>query len=143
MAAELELRVSDLETRVARVERQLNLNPPTDLSEAPPVRTEAMSVARAETLFDELVSSERLVSYSGAFRRLIGPYDVWRNAIHPAEVIKAAVLTRPRDVAGIRIRLDALIVSKGKLRPAGGHFKDAHYTEADWIRTFGTWSLLD
>jgi len=99
---------------------------------------------RAEQLLDELLSMTppRLVSYSEAYRRIIGPYRVWRNAVHAPEVVQIARRTSPRQVGRLTVRLDALIVGKETRRPAGGHFSAADYSEADWIQTFGTWPLL-
>lgn len=99
---------------------------------------------RAEDLFDSLLSMTppRLVSYSDAYRRIIGPYAAWRNAVHAPAVIQLARQTSTRRVGPLTIRLDALIVGKETRRPAGGHFATAAYSEADWIQTFGTWPLL-
>lgn len=102
------------------------------------------ALKRAEALFDTLLSMKppRLVSYSEAYRRIIGPYADWRNAIHAPEVIKLALRTSPRRAGRFSIRLDALIVGKQTRRPAPGHFTAAVYSESDWIQAFGSWALL-
>lgn len=97
---------------------------------------------RAEVLFDELLKARNLISYSEAYRQIIGPYATWRNAVHAPAVIGVACETASRRVGPHTVRLDALIVGKETRRPAGGHFAAASYSEADWIRTFGTWPLL-
>ena len=105
---------------------------------------DTVMVQRAEELFSNLLAMnpQRLISYSEAYRRIIGPYSVWRNAVHAPAVIQIACETSPRRVGRLTIRLDALIVGKETRRPAGGHFATAVYTESDWIQTFGTWSLF-
>lgn len=153
----IEERLRDLERRVTRVEQLLHETPPSTVDErainrppqdkgpesaAPAVRDDASG--RAEHLLDELLSMSppRLVSYSEAYRRIIGPYSVWRNAVHAPEVVQIARHTSPRHVGRLTVRLDSLIVGKETRRPAGGHFSAADYSEADWIQTFGTWPLL-
>jgi uncharacterized coiled-coil protein SlyX len=100
------------------------------------------AVERAEGLFYDLLSTPKLISYSDAYRAILGPYDIWRNAVHPAKIIEIALQTKPRSVGTLTIRLDALIVGKSTLRPAKGHFRNAGYSESDWIRTFGGWPLV-
>lgn len=104
--------------------------------------TEDAMVQRAEDLFGMLLTMTQLISYSEAYRRIVGPYSVWRNAVHAPEVIRLARLTSPRRVGRLTMRLDTLIVGKESRRPGGGHFRTATYSESDWIQTFGTWSLL-
>lgn len=52
--------------------------------------SEGTIVERAEELLDSLLTMNppKLVSYSEACRRIIGPYSVWRNAVHAPEVIR-------------------------------------------------------
>ena len=99
---------------------------------------------RAEDLLNELLKMNppKLISYSAAYRRIIGPYSVWRNAVHAPAVIRIACGTSSRRVGRLTVRLDALIVGKETRRPAKGHYNDAEYSESDWIQTFGTWTLL-
>lgn len=106
--------------------------------------TERAMIRRAEALFRSLLTmnASKLISYSEAYRRIIGPYSVWRNAVHAPAVIQIARRTSPRRVGPLTIRLDALIVGKETRRPAGGHFATANYSESDWIQKFGTWALL-
>jgi hypothetical protein len=101
-------------------------------------------IARAEALFEGLLSlrSPRLISYSEAYLTIFGTYGVWRNSVHAARVIDIALRTKPRGIGPLTIRLDALIVRKDTLRPSPRHFVTANYSEAEWIRTFGGWSLM-
>lgn len=162
MAGHVEQRLAALKQRIARLEQQLNTQNRGDgiatkrtggLSPAKEVGLGAVAVAgvservmiqRAEDLFKRLLAMNppQLISYSEAHRRIIGPYDVWRNAVHAPAVIRIACATAPRRVGQFTIRLDALIVGKGTRRPAPKHFASAGYSESDWIQTFGTWPLL-
>lgn len=156
--------VAELKQRIARLERQLEeqsrvQNEPASRQKAgssslatsrtgpvmpPSEPNERILVHRAERLLDELLDGNppRLVSYSEAYRRIFGDYDVWRNAVHAPAVVRVACRTSQRQVARLTIRLDALVVGKETRRPARGHFRSANYSEADWIQTFGTWPLL-
>jgi hypothetical protein len=105
--------------------------------------SESTMVERAEKVLHSLLTNNppKLISYSEAYRRIIGPYSVWRNAVHAPEIIRLACQTSARRVGRLTIRLDALIVGKDTRRPASGHFVNASYSESNWIQTFGTWSL--
>jgi hypothetical protein len=158
--AELALRVANLEQQLATQNRELTmpregraemvtsvkksnvLGSPTATGDS-----EDAKIQRAEELFATLLDEmnpPRLISYSEAYRRIVGPYAAWRNAVHAPEVIRLACQTSQRRVGRLTIRLDALIVGMQTRRPAGGHFTNANaaYSEADWIQTFGTWPLM-
>lgn len=111
---------------------------------AVPEDTEDAMAQRAEELLDDLLAMNppRLISYSEAYRRIIGTYSVWRNAVHAPAVIRLACGTDSRRVGRLTIRLDALIVGKVTRRPGPGHFVTAPYSESEWIQTFGTWALV-
>lgn len=164
MATTLEQRLVELEQRVAQIERQLatpnrELRMPTtgrtemlkatkhgddQIAHVVSTDSDGVKIQRAEELLTHLLDEmnpPQLISYSEAYRRIIGPYTVWRNAVHAPEVIRLACQTTPRRVGRLTIRLDALIVGKETRRPAKGHFANAAYSETDWIQTFGTWSL--
>jgi len=159
MAGHVERRLAALKQRVARLEQQLNaqnrgggraegLNPTKESGPgavAVAGGSERVMVQRAEDLFKNLLTMNppKVISYSEAYRRIIGPYDVWRNAVHAPAVIRIACATAPRRVGRFTIRLDALIVGKSTRRPAPKHFASAGYSESEWIQTFGTWPLLD
>lgn len=165
MATTMEKRLAELALRVANLEQQLatlnrELTPPREGrgemasavmnsivlgSHAITGDSEGAKIQRAEELFANLLDKmnpPRLISYSEAYRRIVGPYAAWRNAVHAPEVIRLACLTSQRRVGRLTIGLDALIVGMQTRRPAQGHFANAAYTEADWIQTFGTWPLL-
>jgi hypothetical protein len=160
MANALERRLAKLEERMTNIEQRLsapngglratNHGRPLENSVrhdnalAATADDEGAMVHRAEQLFDGLLTANppKLISYSEAYRRIIGQYSVWRNAVHAPAVIQLARQTSSRRVGPLTIRLDALIVGKETRRPAGGHFATAAYSESDWIQTFGTWSLL-
>lgn len=163
MADHLERRLAALKQRVARLEQQLDgqgrgveaatakraegWSPVKDnVAPARPVSSssERAVFQSAEELFKSLlaVNPPKLISYSEAYRRIIGPYDVWRNAVHAPAIVRIACRTSARRVGRLTVRLDALIVGKETRRPAKGHFTNASYSEADWIQTFGTWTLL-
>lgn len=163
MVGHVERRLAALKQRVARLEQQLNarnrgsgtaatrraegLNPTKEGQPgavAVAGGSERVMVQRAEDLFKNLLAMNppMLISYSEAYRRIIGPYDVWRNTVHAPAVIRIACATAPRRVGQFSIRLDALIVGKGTRRPAPKHFASSGYSESEWIQTFGTWPLL-
>lgn len=164
MTTSNERRLTELERKVAHIERQLSsLGPESGTSairesnvvnssphrDDPEVgkgenETEDAVVQRAENLLDKLLNMDppKLISYSAAYGHIIGGYEIWRNAVHAPEVIRLARLTSHRRVGNLTIQLDTLIVGKASRRPGRGHFRTAMYTEPDWIRTFGTWSLL-
>jgi hypothetical protein len=108
------------------------------------VGTNRAAVQRAEALFSELLEMQppHVISYSAAYRKILGEYSVWRNAVHAPAVIGIACRTTPRRVGALTVRLDALIVGKLSRRPAGGHFSEATYSESEWIKNLGTWPLL-
>jgi len=163
MPSTTEQRVSELELRIARIEKQLGMptgEPKTttygrekmsNLAENINIQSEAVAagddeqakIKRAEGLFSYLLAEKRLISYSEAYRRIVGPYTSWRNAVHAPEVIRLACKTTPDSVGGLAIRLDSLIVGIQTRRPARGHFVNAAYSEGDWIQTFGIWPLLE
>jgi hypothetical protein len=155
MDASLEQRVSELEQRVGSLEGLLHRRGsgaraggslPTRTPDTGPILNgdERTQLERAETLLTELLALQppQLISYSEAYRRIIGPYSVWRNAVHAPEIIRIASRTSTRQVGALSVRLDALMVGKQTRRPAGGHFTSVSYGESDWIRIFGTWPLL-
>lgn len=162
MTTALEQRVSELELRILRIEKQLAINDPSyrhltggrekmnNLSNSSlAVETadgsddDKKAIERAQSLLAALVEERRVISYSAAYRHIVGPYNTWLNAVHSPEVIRLACKTTPRRVGNLTIRLDALIVGIQTRRPARGHFVNAAYSEVDWIQTFGTWPLLD
>lgn len=166
MGTGLARKVAELKQRVARLERKLEeqnraarpaFSRPTvsrtaqsgeaAVANSSPVLagSDRAIAQRAEKLFSELLEMQppRLISYSAAYRRILGAYSVWRNAVHAPAVIAVACRTSPRKVGPLSVRLDALIVGKVTRRPAKGHFTEAAYSESDWIQTFGTWTLLE
>jgi len=162
MATTMEKRLAELALRVANLEQQLatqnrELTPPRESRAemvtavkksnvlGPPTITgdsEVAKIQRAEELFASLLDETRLISYSEAYRRIVGSYTTWFNAVHAPEIIRLACQTSQRRVGPLTIRLDALIVGMQARRPARGHFANAAYSESDWIQTFGTWPLL-
>ena len=151
--AELKQRVARLESQLVEKERALadrgaaqGRAALTDSGNAQiAVGNDRAAVQRAEALFTELLEMRppRLISYSGAYRKVLGNYSVWRNAVHAPAVIGVACRTAPRRIGTVTVRLDALIVGKLTRRPAKGHYSDAAYSENDWIKSFGTWPLLE
>jgi hypothetical protein len=159
VAKTLEKRVAELEHRVARIENN-QLIEDRRTSEEGRGKTdssflrrnaadislesdgdESLKIKAAESLFVRLLGEKSLISYSEAYQNIVGPYAVWRNAVHAPEIIRIACKTPQYSVGKLTIRLDALIVGKQTRRPARGHFANAEYSEVDWIQTFGTWPL--
>jgi hypothetical protein len=140
MSEMLQRQVAQLKRRITELEGQLNARTPTTESSQEAVA----QLERAEQLFAALVAANpmNLISYSRAYREVIGEYDEWRNAVHAPEIIRVARRTKPRTVSGLTIRLDALIVGKKTGTPATGHFSTAGYAEAVWNQKFGGHPLL-
>jgi hypothetical protein len=138
----LKRQLAQLKRRVAELEGQLASR--QSAPQPPDHQADSVLVARAEELFDQLLSAQptNLVTYSRAYREVIGDYDEWRNAVHAPEIIRVARRTKPRTVAGLTVRLDALIVGKKTGSPAPGHFAASGYSEAVWQTKFGRHPVL-
>jgi hypothetical protein len=98
----------------------------------------------ADELLDHLMSCQELISYKQAYGKLIGPpppAGSWRNVIHSPPVLDAAKQSGDRAVNGLRIQLDALIVTEADEEPSGGHFQGKGYSLTDWRTAFATWRL--
>ncbi len=93
-----------------------------------------------EMLFANLVKGQALITYKGAYELIIGdPLPRWQNRVHVPPLMALALGTTPRDVNGLRIRLDALIVTRRGGAPEAGHFTGKAYDESTWRQTFGDW----
>lgn len=98
---------------------------------------------RAESLFDGLLTKRRLISYARAYELLFDEVPTrFLNAVHVPRVLGVAVRTAPRNVDGLEVRLDSLIVSIRGREPGAGHFRTATYSHSDWTRVFGSWTLI-
>jgi hypothetical protein len=139
----LQRQIAQLKRRVGELEGQLDASKKANM-QSPRRSADSETIKGAERLFDALLSArpENLITYSRAYREVIGEYGVWRNAVHAPEIIRLARCTGPRNVAGLSIRLDALIVSKATGRPAQGHFSSSAYSEEVWAEKFGGHPLL-
>lgn len=141
MSQVLQRQIAELKRRVAELEGQLDAR---KNAFEPANHSDAEKIRKAERLFDALLSAKpaNLITYSRAYREVIGDYRDWRNAVHAPEIIRLARCTRPRNVAGLTISLDALIVSKASGRPAQGHFSTSAYSKEVWNHAFGGHPLL-
>lgn len=142
MSTVIQRQLAELKRRVAELESQLAATKATDEERFDEV--DATKLQKAELLFDSLVAARpvNLVTYSRAYREVVGSYSDWRNAVHAPEIIRIARLTRPRTVQGVEIRLDALIVSRTNQVPAPGHFRTARYPLEIWMQKFGGHPVL-
>ncbi len=96
-----------------------------------------------EALLDHLLEHAELISYQWAYLVLLGPVSgPWRGAVHAPTVLQAAGVTGPRNIGGIDVRLEALIVNKKSSRPGQRHFRQpGRYTEDAWVARFGEWAF--
>ncbi|MFN2521224.1 MAG: hypothetical protein ABR525_09280, partial [Candidatus Limnocylindria bacterium] len=95
----------------------------------------------AETLLDHLIGQRETISYGAAYRVMLGPRSGPWLVTHTPMVLQVGRATGVRAVAGIDIRLDALIVNQKTRRPAARHFNEhPEYGDREWSERFGDWS---
>lgn len=105
------------------------------------VQAEQVTV-EAETLFGHLVGHEERISYASAYLAMLGSAGrPWRSVLDVPMVLRAARATATRNVDGVEIRLDALIVNKKTQQPGSGHFRERPYAEEEWLERFARWSM--
>jgi len=97
-----------------------------------------------DELFDHLMSYQELISYRNAYGKLVGPpppRGSWRKVVHSRPLLDKARQSGSKVVNGLRIQLDALIVTQADREPSDGHFNANGYDRARWRAAFGAWTL--
>ncbi len=95
-----------------------------------------------DKLFDRLILFNKLISYANAYGEIVGTRPKkWNQYVHNDEVTDKACESSVRNVQGLPIQLDALIVDATKMRPGAGHFEGKQYTEEQWVKAFGGWGF--
>lgn len=101
------------------------------------------AIEHAEELFEKLLEIRACVTYSLAYEEILGNRPQRWTQANANQVLQVAVRTEPRQVNGLRISLDGLIVNGRTREPGRGHFLVADYTLADWRKALGGCRLLD